>query len=305
MVLNKNINSNSMLTEKNNAKGIYQEFALEPAFKLLIFASEDADQQHFKHEVKVGYVQFHFALKGASSFGFNNESYQIPLDEGHSLLLYNPQRELPISAVLKTGARVVSIIVSIERLHAMFSTEAGYIPFLSMENRSKKYYKDGIISTSVMVVLNQLLGVNLHRSVKPLFYKAKALELLSLYFNQSTDLDTERCPFLADESNVSRIRQAKEIVVDRLAEPPTLQELADEVHLPINRLKEGFKQVYGDTVFSFLFEYKMEMARQLLATGQHNVNEVGHRIGYSTASHFIAAFKKKFGSTPKQYVKNL
>ena len=294
-----------MAAEKNNAKGIYQEFALEPEFNLLIFTCEDAEQQHFKREVQLGFVQFHFALKGTSSFGFNRESYQLPLNEGQSLLLYNPQQELPISVVLQPGARVVSIIVSIERLHAMFSTEAGYIPFLSMENRSKKYYKDGVISPSVMVVLNHLLTVNLHHSVKPLFYKAKALELLSLYFNQPTDLDTERCPFLADESNVSRIRQAKEIVVNRLAEPPTLQELADEVQLPINRLKEGFKQVYGDTVFSFLFEYKMEMARQLLASGQYNVNEVGHRIGYSTASHFIAAFKKKFGSTPKQYVKNL
>ena len=38
---------------------------------------------------------------------------------------------------------------------------------------------------------------------------------------------------------------------------------------------------------------------------QHNVNEVGMKVGYSTASHFIAAFKKKFGTTPKKYVMSL
>ena len=90
-----------------------------------------------------------------------------------------------------------------------------------------------------------------------------------------------------------------------MAEPPTLKELADEIQLPLNRLKEGFKQIYGDSVFSFLFDYKMERARQMLATGSLNVNEVGLRIGYSTSSHFIAAFKKKFGTTPKKYVLGL
>ena len=41
-----------------------------------------------------------------------------------------------------------------------------------------------------------------------------------------------------------------------MAEPPSLQELANEIGLNIKKLKEGFKQIYGDTVFSFLFDYK-------------------------------------------------
>jgi AraC family transcriptional activator of pyochelin receptor len=49
----------------------------------------------------------------------------------------------------------------------------------------------------------------------------------------------------------------------------------------------------------------MEHARRLLETNQFNVNEVGTQVGYSTASHFIAAFKKKFGTTPKKYVMSL
>ncbi len=90
-----------------------------------------------------------------------------------------------------------------------------------------------------------------------------------------------------------------------MAEPPTLQELSEEIGLSLNKLKEGFKQIYGDSVFSFLFDYKMEVARQLLESGAHNVNEVGLKVGYSTASHFIAAFKKKFGTTPKKYLMSM
>jgi AraC-like DNA-binding protein len=49
----------------------------------------------------------------------------------------------------------------------------------------------------------------------------------------------------------------------------------------------------------------MEVARKLLESGDNNVNEVGLKVGYSTASHFIAAFKKKYGTTPKKYLMSL
>jgi AraC-like DNA-binding protein len=46
-----------------------------------------------------------------------------------------------------------------------------------------------------------------------------------------------------------------------MAEPPGLQELADEIGLNLKKLKMGFKQIYGDTVYGFLFDYKMDFAR--------------------------------------------
>ena len=73
----------------------------------------------------------------------------------------------------------------------------------------------------------------------------------------------------------------------------------------IKKLKEGFKQLYGDTVYAYLLDHKMEEARRMLEERQYNVNEVGMKLGYSTASHFIAAFKKKFGTTPKKYLMSL
>ena len=46
----------------------------------------------------------------------------------------------------------------------------------------------------------------------------------------------------------------------------------------------------------------MDEARRMLDSQKHNVNEVGLKLGYSTSSHFIAAFKKKYGTTPKKYL---
>ncbi len=135
-----------------------------------------------------------------------------------------------------------------------------------------------------------------------LYVKGKVYELIALYFNKTDNSALEQCPFLVDEENVKRIRKAKDIILQRMTEPPTLPVLAEEIGLSLKKLKEGFKQIYGDSVYSFLFDYKMEYARKMLETNQYNVNEVGLKVGYSTSSHFIAAFKKKYGTTPKKYL---
>ena len=218
------------------------------------------------------------------------------------MLLYNPQRDLPIQLDLQPNSWLISLVISIKKFHSLFSQDADYVTFLSNDNRDKKYYTDGKISPSMAVVLNQLINFNLNSSVKQLYTKGKAYELLSLFFNRSEDANIEQCPFLVDEVNVAKLKKAKDIIIANMSEPPTLKVLSETIDLSLKKLKEGFKQIYGDTVYGFLFDYKMEVARKLLESGDYNVNEVGLKVGYSTASHFIAAFKKKFGTTPKKYV---
>ena len=46
----------------------------------------------------------------------------------------------------------------------------------------------------------------------------------------------------------------------------------------------------------------MDEARKMLESQKYNVNEVGLKLGYSNSSHFINAFKKKYGPTPKKYL---
>ncbi len=290
---------------KNIAKGSFTETLIDEGFHVLTYQNNNNKLEIVERDVDSSFIQFHFCIKGSCAFIFNEGRYRLGINEEHSLLLYNPQRDLPINLEINSNSWMVSIVISIKKFHGLFSKEADYITFLSDDNKDKKYYKDGDISPSMAIVLNQLMHFNLNPSIKNLYFRGKAFELLSLYFNQSEDADIEQCPFLVDETNVIKIRKAKDIVISRMAEPPSLHELSEEIGLNIKKLKEGFKQIYGDSVFSFLFDYKMEIARKLLESGEHNVNEVGLKIGYSTSSHFISAFKKKYGTTPKKYIQSL
>jgi len=287
------------------AKGSYDEILVEEGFYILKIQNETDAPQLMERAIDSSHIQFHFCLKGRSRFHFNQGHYHLEVNEENSLLLYNTQRDLPLNLVVSPNSWLLSVVMTIRKFHGLFSDQADYIPFLSGDNQEKKYYSQEMVSPAIAVVLSQLMNYNLHPSIKKLYVKGKVFELISLYFNKTAEADLEQCPYLADEDNVKRIRMAKDIIISRMAEPPTLPELSEEIGLGLKKLKEGFKQIYGDSVYGFLFDYKMEYARKMLESGRHNVNEVGLKVGYSTASHFISSFKKKYGTTPKKYVTSM
>ena len=282
-----------------------EEIIIDDDFILIRFQNDSDQKLTFKRQVKTGLIQFHFGLKGNTSFIFNDNNYVIDCKEEKSLLFYNPQKELPLNINIEPKTWLISILISIKKFHGLFSTDVEHVPFLSDKNRDKKYYGEENISPSMAIVLNQMFHYNLNPSIKNLYYKGKGYELLSLFFNRNEDPNAEQCPFLIDEENVLKIKKAKEIIITNMSEPPSLLELSSQVGLNLKKLKMGFKQIYGDTVYGFLVDYKLEYAKKLLDSGSYNVNEVGLKIGYSTGSHFIAAFKKKFGTTPKKYLMSL
>jgi AraC family transcriptional regulator len=287
---------------KNNVKSSKEITALEDDFSVLRIKNDLDLPKTLQHPVDQEFIQFHFCSKGQMNFSFNQGNYNFPLSDGHSMLLFNPQKTLPIDLELAPQTWLVSILISVTRFHSLFSSDADHISFLSPENSSKKYYDTLPFSSSIAVVLSQVLQAKVHDSMKELYFKGKVYELLSLYFNKSEDPSLEQCPFLVDEENVQKIRRAKDIILERMTDPPSLENLSLEIGLSLKKLKEGFKQLYGDTVYSYLLDHKMEDARRMLDSQKFNVNEVSLKLGYSTASHFIAAFKKKYGTTPKKYI---
>lgn len=287
---------------KNNDKSSKEITALEDDFSVIRIKNDLDLPKTLQHPVDQEFIQFHFCSKGQMNFSFNQGNYNFPLSDGHSMLLFNPLKTLPIDLELAPQTWLVSILISVTRFHSLFSSDADHISFLSPENSSKKYYDTLPFTSSIAVVLSQVLQTKVHDSMKELYFKGKVYELLSLYFNKSEDPSLEQCPFLVDEENVQKIRRAKDIILERMTDPPSLENLSLEIGLSLKKLKEGFKQLYGDTVYSYLLDHKMEDARRMLDSQKFNVNEVSLKLGYSTASHFIAAFKKKYGTTPKKYI---
>lgn len=126
-------------------------------------------------------------------------------------------------------------------------------------------------------------------------------EILSMLFGQ----EIARCPFHIDSDTERKIRVAQQVVVDNLHDTPDLHQLALDVELPRQVLKEGFAYLYGKPMPAYIQDYKFEKARTMLESGKYLIKEIAFAVGYQNPSHFISAFKQRYGITPKQWSKQL
>lgn len=100
-------------------------------------------------------------------------------------------------------------------------------------------------------------------------------------------------------TDVTRLQQVKSFLLEHYLEPSlSLGLLCRRFGLNEFKLKKGFKQLFGHTVFGYVQEMRMKTARQILAEGKMNVNEVADHLGYSSPNHFSTAFKKMYGIPP-------
>ncbi|MGI8952198.1 MAG: helix-turn-helix domain-containing protein [Chitinophagaceae bacterium] len=149
-------------------------------------------------------------------------------------------------------------------------------------------------------VLDALLNQSYSGALENIFINAKVHELLVYSLECLIDEKEEgfNCKFLADESGVERIYQAREILLQRIGEPITIKALSRKVAINECYLKKGFKEVFGTTIFDFYQQQRMEHAKYLLYEKGLNVTDVSALLGYSSISHFSAAFKKHTGLKP-------
>ena len=282
----------------------FLETKIEDKFYVLKSENDGKKNKNLKKEIDTSFIQFHFVSEGQAIYSFNNGAYKMSVNKGKYIVLYNPIKNLPLNAVISPKSNVLSVLISIKKFHKLFSEDSNNIQFLKDENANQKYYYENKISNPIFLVLNELKRFDINSSTKNLFLKAKIYELFSHLYNRNRDLNIEQCPFLTNEENFKKIKKAKDIIIENMTNPPSLVELSEEINLSLKKLKEGFKKIYGKPVYQFLIEYKMELAKKLLSDNDYNVNEVSLKLGYSTASHFITAFKNKYGLTPKSFKQN-
>ncbi len=102
------------------------------------------------------------------------------------------------------------------------------------------------------------------------------------------------------KDDVEKILNAKRIVEENIQSPYSLIELSRKVGINDFKLKKGFKEVVGTTVFGYLYAIRMEKAHSYLLNDKKMVSEVAFLVGYKNAQHFIVAFKKRYHILPGQ-----
>ena len=244
-------------------------------------------------------VRLHFGLSGNYDFNFKQLKSSFELTGHHNNIMYSDGIEIEVSNKSKR----------IETFGINFTTES-FINIAQNGNDSLKRLTEKVINKEnailsnewkpnnfkIQQVINEILYCHFTDELKDLFLLSKSIELLVLQA-ELYGLNTSKS-FIKLNSDKQKLFEAKEILTQQIDSPPTINQLSKLVSLNEFKLKKGFKEIFGTTVFGYIHHSRMNLAKRLLLGTDKSAKEIAYETGYSSPQHFSRAFKKEFGNTP-------
>lgn len=162
------------------------------------------------------------------------------------------------------------------------------------------------LSPNARLVINQIeRNAFQEPGLQRLFLEAKTLEWLSYILHELNQAKTAKnSASRLSSSDINRIYEARERLLANLNNPPKLAELAHAVSLNEKKLTQGFKDLFGMTVFAWVREQRLLKSVQLLQEGWLSIQDIASFCGYNYQSDFTTAFKARFGVTPAVFKKS-
>lgn len=169
-------------------------------------------------------------------------------------------------------------------------------------DRTQRFHQSlGQITNAIRQQIQQILDCPYTGLMQQLYLESKALELVALQFAcLETDSPASK-PFHLNASDLERVQYAREILIQQICSPPSLAQLAHQAGLNEFALKQGFRHLFGTTVFGHLRDYRMQQAKMMLCVHDVTVAQVASQVGYRNPEAFSTAFRRKFSVSPKAY----
>lgn len=158
-------------------------------------------------------------------------------------------------------------------------------------------FQDPLIDQLALALLRELED---RRPGASLFAETVA-NLLAIHLLREHCVDTAKIPEYRGGLAPNRLRQIEELVMARLDDPPSLDELAREADMSVYHFCRQFKKSTGSTPHQYVLKQRLDRACELLSHSQLPIIQVALATGFGTPTHFSAAFRKVFGETPSNY----
>jgi AraC family transcriptional regulator, transcriptional activator of the genes for pyochelin and ferripyochelin receptors len=161
------------------------------------------------------------------------------------------------------------------------------------------HYVEGpsfIMTPEMQTIVDSLFNIKYEGKTKMMFFRSQITALLSHFFGQLASLNSKKIKTTERE----KLNQAKDILLNNLDNPPSLNEISREIGLNTFKLKKNFKQFFGVPVFKYLQNERLTLAHKMIRNQESTVQEAAWHVGYDSLSSFSNAFEKKFGYRPSQ-----
>ncbi|MCM4158326.1 helix-turn-helix transcriptional regulator [Antarcticibacterium flavum] len=253
-------------------------------------------------------LKFIFCSEGIAHHTFEED------DDTH---IINPYQNVIVSSSGENGhvlsfkagekTRVTSIEIDRERFskrnnHHYEGLEPVLKELFKDSVAEKKFYYHGNYSLKAADIVEDIVNKEFSGFLRSIFLEGKILDMLVLQINQYQDDQSDENPQILRKSDAEKVKHAQELIQKNLATNYSVEVLAREVGTNINKLQEGFKTMYGLTVNKYMQQIKLDKAKELLTTSEHNISEIVNLIGLNNRSYFSKVFKEKYGVSPNYFL---
>lgn len=250
-------------------------------------------------------IEMYFSLTGSSSVETNSYEEYVFSSNEHNLL-YFPEKEYAVRTLSgKEACSSFHIIFPesyfLQLLQKKYPLLDDFKNDIHKKNSAILTPKNMAITAEMNSILNEIVNCKRKGVLKCLFLEAKILKLLMLQLEQFEIAQSSYKFEHVKDYDVEKIRIAKNILEENISAPISLIELAHQAGINDFKLKKGFKEIYGNTVFGYLNELRMNEAKKLLLASDKSITEISQYCGYLFVQNFTKVFKKKFGVTPKNF----
>ena len=246
-------------------------------------------------------VRMHFGLKGNYSFSYKQLNKNFDFIGSHHNIMYSKVFDIEVRN--KT--------LELETFGIQFPKEL-FIRFTQNANDLLKNFSQdildgkavilsdswGAIDSPIQQVIQQIIHSKYKGDLQHLFLLSKSIELLVLSAEACYLSMNNKETIIKNSADKEKIIAVRDLINNRISDPPNLSEIARSVGLNEYKLKRGFKETFNTTVFGYLTDQRLNLAHQYLRDTEKSAAEISNELGYSTPQHFNNAFKKKFGITP-------
>lgn len=247
-----------------------------------------------------GWLYLHCRSEGLSE-DETPDGVRHNISSGSFLLSASPNRPL-VRQVLTDTWRTVTIAFRPSFAMRDLSVPGNALPaelrrFRTGDEEIEFWYASQL-TTDMKSAVRSLLQPAIRSEVRPVYLRAKVVELVCLALEQiGQPTSNAESPLKLSHRDMRSLEQARRLLDDG-GELRSLEELARQVGLNRRKLALGFKHVFGVTVGDYDREIRLELARRLLESSASSVGYAAAIAGYSDVGSFTKAFKARYGGLP-------
>ena len=286
---------------RKSGRGNSEHIVLYPGVELFFIYYSDKFY-HFQHEELPGMLQINYCLEGRMGWEMNEGAF-VYLGAGdvsiHTMdCCAASQMTLPLGFY-----RGISISVEIQQ----FAEKLPY-PVRKTGISAEKILENLCPDKKPFCMaanpdINGIFTVpaGLSGSRQKVYYQLKVQELF-LYL-ESIEPENVKILYPCRAEQVELIKEIHGFLIHNLEKRYTIEELSRKYLINTSSLKKTFKSIYGQPIASYMKEYRIRRASELLRGTDDSIAVIAQRLGYENQGKFTQAFKDLIHMKPSEYRK--